>query len=67
MSWELFETKIMKILYIRDHYKDIVYNIIKVKTDLDTVDHYITINKVIIDLKQQFGDIDKKGKADINL
>ena len=67
MSWELFETEVSKILYIRDHCKDVAYNIIKAKADLDAIDHYITAEEVITDLEQQFGDIDKEGRADAEL
>ena len=51
MSWELFKTEITKILYIRDHYKDIAYDIIKARADLNIIDYYDTANKVIINLK----------------
>ena len=51
MSWELFETKVFKILYIRDYYKNVIYNIIKAKADLDVVDYYITMKEVILDLE----------------
>ena len=51
MSWELFETEVAKILYIRDYCKDIVYNIIKTKADLDAADHYLSAEEVITDLE----------------
>ena len=47
MSWELFDTKILKIVYIRDHYKEIIYDIIKDRADLNVLRHYDTIKKMI--------------------
>ena len=67
MSWELFETEVSKILYIRDHCKETAYNIIKAKADLDARDHYTTADEVIADLEAQFGDVDKEAKADAEL
>ena len=67
MSWELFETEVSKILYIRDHCKDTAYDIIKSRVDLDSADPYLTASKMINDLEQNFGDFDKEGKADAEL
>ena len=67
MSWELFKTEVFKILYIRDYYKETIYNIIKIKIDLDIRDYYIITNKIIVDLKAQFENIDKEAKADAKL
>ena len=67
MSWELFETEIAKILYIRDHCKDVAYDIIKGKAKLDAADHYETADEAISDLEQQFGDIDREARADAEL
>ena len=50
ISWDLFETEIYKILYIRDYCKDTVYDIIKSKADLDSADHYLTSDEMILDL-----------------
>ena len=51
ISWELFKTEIAKILYIRDYYKETIYNIIKVRADLNNLDYYVIANKVIADLE----------------
>ena len=51
ISWELFETEVSKIFYIRDHYKDVVYNIVKTKIDLNITDYYYVANKMILKLK----------------
>ena len=67
MSWELFETEVSKILYIRDHCKDVAYNIVKAKANLEAADHYETADEVLIDLEQQFGDLDKEARADAEL
>ena len=67
MSWELFETEVAKILYIRDHCKDVAYNIIKAKADLEAVEHYATADEMLFDLEQQYGDVDKEGRADAEL
>ena len=67
MSWELFETEVSKILYIRDHCKDTAYDIIKSRADLDSADPYLTASEMINDLEQNFGDFDKEGKADAEL
>ena len=51
ISWELFETEVFKILYIRDHYKETVYDIIKSRADLSTADPYLTLDEIIADLE----------------
>ena len=33
INYELFETELSKFLYIRDHYKDVAFNIIKSRAD----------------------------------
>ena len=66
-SWEMFETEVSKILYIRDHCKDVAYNIVKAKANLDNAEHYITADEMIMDLEQQYGDVDKEAKADAEL
>lgn len=67
MSWELFETEVAKILYIRDHCKETVYDIIKARADLNNPDPYVISDEVITDLEQTFGDFDKEGKAEAEL
>lgn len=67
MSWELFETELSKILYIRDHCKDVAHDVIKGKADLKNPDHYVLAEDMIQDLEQMFGDFDKEGKADAEL
>ena len=67
MSQELFKTEVSKILYIRDHYKNTAYDIIKSRADLDSADPYLTASEIINDLEQNFGDFDKEGKADAEL
>ena len=66
-SWELFETEVSKILYIRDHCKDVAYNVIKAKANLDAADHYHTAEEMIEELEQQFGSVDKEARADAQL
>ena len=51
MSWELFETEVSKILYIRDHCKETAYDIIKSRADLNIADPYLTSDEIIIDLE----------------
>lgn len=51
-SWELFETEVSKILYIRDYCKDVVYNIIKARANLDHAEHYTIADEIIIDLER---------------
>ncbi len=67
MSWELFDTEISKIVYIRDHCKDTAYDIVKGRADLDIPGHYDTAEEMVQDLEQNFGDFDKEGKADAEL
>ncbi len=67
MSWELFDSEISKIVYIRDHCKETAYDIIKGRADLDVPGHYDTADEMILDLEQNFGDFDKEGKADAEL
>ena len=51
ISWELFKTKIIKILYIRDYYKETIYNIIKARANLDNLDYYIIVDEIITNLE----------------
>ena len=67
ISQKLFETKVFKILYIRDYYKKIIYDIIKSKADLKALDYYNILEEIIIDLEQNFNNFDKKEKANANL
>lgn len=67
MSWELFETELSKIVYIRDHCKTTAYDIIKGRADLNVAGHYDTADEMIFDLEQNFGDFDKEGKAEAEL
>ena len=43
--------KVLKILYIRDYCKKIVYNIIKSKIDLKAMNYYNISKEIIIDLE----------------
>lgn len=67
MSWELFETEVSKILYIRDHCKETAWDIIKGRANLDLPGCYQRAEEMILDLEQNFGDFDKEGKADAEL
>ena len=67
MSWELFETEVSKILYIRDHCKETAYDVVKARADLKNVDHYTLAEDMIQDLDSMFGDFDKESKADAEL
>ena len=67
ISWELFNTKITKILYIRDYCKETIYNIIKDKVNLDAIDYYLTIKEIIVELEVNFDNFNKEEKADIEL
>ena len=51
ISWELFEIKIAKILYIRDYCKETIYDIIKARVDLNNLNYYIIVDKIITNLK----------------
>ncbi|CAD6587685.1 MAG: hypothetical protein ASARMPREDX12_002976 [Alectoria sarmentosa] len=66
-SFKLFETEMSKILYIRDHYKNTIYDVIKDKANLKNPQHYVFANDMIQDLEQMFGGFDKEGKADAEL
>ena len=67
MSWELFENELSKILYIRDHCKDIAFNIVKSRTYDTHPDPYTASSEMIQDLENQFGEYDKETKADAEL
>ena len=43
------------------------YNIVKAKADLDAADHYHAADEMILELEQQFGDVDKEARAEAEL
>ena len=67
ISYDLFETKVSKILYIRDHYKDIAFNTIKTRADMKNPEYYTLAEEILEDLDNMFGDYDKISKADAEL
>lgn len=67
MSQELFEIEVLKILYIRDHCKEIVYDIIKSRANLKAADYYDIAKEIIINLEQNFDNFNKKDKANVDL
>ena len=67
MSYDLFETKVSKILYIRDHCKDIAFNTIKTRANMKNPKYYTLAEEILEDLNNMFGDYDKISKADAEL
>ena len=53
--------------YIRDHYKIIVFDILKVRIDLISNDSYVILKKIIEELYNIFNEYDKFIKYDIKL
>lgn len=66
-SWELFETELSKMLYIRDKCKDIAFNVIKARADMKNPEHYTESDQMLYDLEGMFGDYDKESTADAEL
>ena len=48
--------------YIRDHYKAIAFNVLKVRIDPLSEDPYTTIKEIILELYSMFGDYNKLAK-----
>ena len=67
MSYDLFDTKVSKILYIRDYYKDMVFNTIKTRANMNNPKYYTLVEEILEDLNNIFGDYDKISKADVEL
>ena len=59
----LFPTKKDKIDYIRDHYKLIIFDILKARVDPLSEDPYTTTKEIILELYSIFGDYDKLAKC----
>lgn len=66
-SYELFETEESKIVYIRDHCKDVAFDCIKARANMANQDHYTRAEDVIQDLENMFGEFDKESKAEAEL
>ena len=58
----MFPTKKDKIDYIRDYYKEIIFNILKVRVDLLSDDPYTSIKEIILKFYSIFGNYDKLAK-----
>ena len=63
----MFFLEYNKINYIRDYYKSIAFNIIKIKVDSLSENFYISFNEIIKELYSIFDDFDKFIKCDIEL
>lgn len=49
-NWELYPNEQSKIDYIRDHYKNVVYNVIKARSvDITNLKYYFIANEMIHD------------------
>lgn len=63
----LYICELDKINYIRDHCKDIVFDVIKPKANLISANVYFTSSEIIQDLKNMFDKFDKVAKLDVFL
>ena len=67
-SWELFEDEQSKIDYIRDHCKEVAYDVIKERSiDPTNEDRYTTADEMVFDLDQMFAEFDRESKAEAEL
>lgn len=67
-SWELFQDEQNKVDYIRDHCRDIAYDVIKARSnDIISPDYYLTAEEMIYDLDQMFAEIDREQRAEVEL
>ena len=53
--------------YIRDHYKAIIFDILKIKVNSINDDFYVILNEMIEELYSMFNEYDKLIKYDIKL
>ncbi len=66
-STVLFLSKLEKINYVRDHYKNMVFNVIKTRVDPTSSDLYTYIQKMIIDFHYIFREFDKVISSDAKI
>lgn len=67
-SWELFQDEQSKIDYIRDHCREIAYDVIKARSnDISSPDYYLTADEMIYDLDQMFAEVDREQRAEAEL
>ena len=66
-SQKLFSIEYSKINYIRDKYKDIAFNVIKVRAKLSNPSYYTLVIEAIADLNNIFGKYNKEGRTDTKL
>lgn len=62
-NYKLFDIEMLKINYIRDYCKKIIFDYIKMKTNIINQNHYIIIENIIQNLKNIFEKFDKESKT----
>ena len=65
INYELFKIKKLKIVYIRNYCKNVIFDYIKIKTNIINQNYYIKIENIIQDLENIFEEFDKKNKTKI--